>query len=129
MDLSNIVGILIGLLIGVVLLLVIWAIVVRRRSKAIEESETDPVSLGAVSDAKIEEGEQASSLVSEQIEEMVKQRLAVYPDLADIKLDFATAFDESLEIRVNDQRYATVDDIPDERIRTAVEEAARTFNR
>ena len=128
MDLSNVVGLLIGLLIGIVLLLVIWAIVVRRRTKEIDEGEPPPESLEAVSDAKIEPKEQAASLVSEQIEEMVKQRLASYPDLADVKLDFATGSDESLVVWVNDQSYSDIDQIPDERIRSAISEAVETFN-
>ncbi len=128
MDLSNVVGLLIGLLIGIVLLLVIWAIVVRRRTKEIDEGELPPESLEAVSDAKIEPNEQAASLVSEQIEQMVKQRLASYPDLADVKLDFATGTDESLVVWVNDQSYTDIDQIPDERIRSAISEAVETFN-
>ena len=128
MDLSNVVGLIVGLLVGIVLLLVIWAIVVRRRTKEIEEGELPPESLNAVSEAKIDPNEQAASLVGEQIEEMVKQRLASYPDLADIKLDFATASDESLVVWVNDQSYSDIDQIPDERIRSAISEAVKTFN-
>ena len=128
MDLSNIVGLLAGLLIGVVVLLVIWAIVVRRRTEEIEESEMPPGSLDAVSEAKFEPDERAASLISEQIEEMVKQRLVAYPDLADAKLDFATGPDESLVVWVNDQSYSDIDQIPDDRIRSAISEAVKTFN-
>ena len=128
MDLSNVVGLIVGLLIGIILLPVIWAIVVRRRTKEIEEGELPPESLNAVSEAKIEPNEQAASLVSEQIEEMVKQRLASYPDLADVKLDFATGTDESLVVWVDDQSYSDIDQIPDERIRSAISEAVETFN-
>ena len=128
MDLSNIFGLLAGLLVGIILLLVIWAIVVRRRTKEIEEGELPPESLSAISEAKIEPNEQAASLVSEQIEEMVKRRLASYPDLADVKLDFATAPDESLVVWVNDQSYSDIDQIPDERIRSAISEAVESFN-
>ena len=124
MDLSNVVG----LLIGIILLLVIWAIVVRRRTKEIEEGELPPDSPNAVSEAKIEPNEQAASLASEQIEEMVKQRLVSYPDLADVKLDFATGSDESLVVWVDDQSYSDIDQIPDERIRSAISEAVETFN-
>lgn len=128
MDLSNVVGLIVGLLIGIILLLVIWAIVVRRRTKEIEEGELPPGSLNAVSEAKIEPNEQAASLVSEQIEEMVKQRLASYPDLADVKLDFATGTDESLVVWVDDQSYSDIDQIPDERIRSAISDSVETFN-
>ena len=129
MDLSNIVGILAGLFVGVLILLVIWTVVVRRRVEKIEESEQPPKSLAAVSDARLDAGELPASPISEQIEEMVKQQLAQYPDLSQVKLDFATASDESLEIWVDDQRYTQVDEIPDERIRSAISEAVQTFNK
>ena len=128
MDLSKIVGLLVGLLIGIVILLVIWAIFVRRRTKEIEEGELPPESLDSVSEAKIDPDEQAASLVSEQIEEMVKQRLASYPDLAEVKLDFATGPDESLVVWVDNQSYSDIDQIPDDRIRSAIAEAVETFN-
>ncbi|GMR11449.1 MAG: hypothetical protein BMS9Abin28_2281 [Anaerolineae bacterium] len=129
MDFSNVVGLLAALLIGIVILLVIWAVVVRRRSAEIEAGEVPPESLGAVSAAKYEADELPAALVSEQIEEMVKQRLASYPDLADVKLDFATGSDESLVIWVDDQNYTDIDQIPDDRIRAAISEAVETFNR
>jgi hypothetical protein len=129
MDVSNVVGLLAALLIGIVILVVIWAIVVRRRTAEIEAGEVLPESLSAVSEAKFEADELPASLVSEQIEEMVKQRLASYPDLADVKLDFATGPDESLVIWVNDQSYINIDRIPDDRMRAAISEAVETFNR
>ncbi|MFQ5922381.1 MAG: hypothetical protein ACE5M4_06015 [Anaerolineales bacterium] len=129
MDLSNVVGLLAALLIGILLLLVIWTAVARRRTAEIEEGELPPESLDAVSEAKFEADEQLASLVSEQIEEMVKQRLASYPDLADVKLDFATGPDESLVIWVDDQSYTDIDQIPDDRMRSAISEAVESFNR
>ncbi len=128
MDLSNIVGLLVGLLIGILVLLALWAIWVRRRTEEIEEGELPTDSLDAVSEAKFDPDEQVASLVSEQIEEMVKQRLASYPDLADVKLDFATGADESLVVWVNSQSYSDIDQIPDDRIRAAISEAVETFN-
>ena len=129
MDFSSVVLVLVVLVLAMVLLLVLWAVLVRRRTAEIEESEVPPESLDAVSEAKYEASEQEASLVSEQIEEMVKSRLAAYPDLADVKLDFATAPDESLQIWVNDQSYSDVNQIPDERIRSAIAEAVEAFNR
>ncbi len=129
MAFSNVVGLLAALLIGIVILAVIWAIVVRRKTAQVESGEGPPESLSAVSEAKIEADELPASLVGEQIEEMVKQRLASYPDLADVKLDFATGSDESLVIWVNDQSYTDMDQIPDDRIRAAISEAVETFNR
>jgi len=128
MEISDLIGLLVALLIGFIVLLVIWAIVVRRRTAEIEEGEVSPESLDAVSEAKIEPGEQRASLVSEQIEEMVKLKLASYPDLADVKLDFATGPDESLVVWVNDKSYADINQIPDDRIRSAISEAVESFN-
>lgn len=129
MDFSTVVLVLVILVIAVVLLLGLWAVLVRRRTAEIEDAEVPPESLDAVSDARVEATEQEASLVSEQIEEMVKDRLAAYPDLAEVKLDFATAQDESLVIWVNDLSYTDVNQIPDERIRTAISEAVESFNR
>ena len=129
MDFSNVVGLLGALLIGIVILAVIWAMVVRRKTAQVEAGEAPPESLSAVSEAKIEADELPASLVGEQIEEMVKQRLASYPDLADVKLDFATGPDESLVIWVNDQSYTDMDRIPDDRMRAASSETVETFNR
>ncbi len=128
MDLSNIAGLLVGLLIGILVLLALWAILVRRRTEEIEGGEMPPESLDAVSEAKFDPDEQVASIISEQIEEMVKQRLASYPDLADVKLDFATGADESLVVWVNNQSYSDLDQIPDDRIRSAISEAVETFN-
>ncbi len=129
MAFSNVVGLLAALLIGIVILAVIWAIAVRRKTAQVESGEGPPESLSAVSEAKIEADELPASLVGEQIEEMVKQRLASYPDLADVKLDFATGPDESLVIWVNDQSYTDMDRIPDDRMRAASSETVETFNR
>jgi hypothetical protein len=128
MDLSNIVGLLVGLLVGILVLLALWAILVRRSTEEIEGGEMPPESLDAVSEARFDPGEHAASLISEQIEEMVKQSLASYPDLADVKLDFATGADESLIVWVNNQSYSDIDQIPDDRIRSAISEAVETFN-
>lgn len=102
---------------------------VRRKTAQVESGEGPPESLSAVSEAKIEADELPASLVGEQIEEMVKQRLASYPDLADVKLDFATGPDESLVIWVNDQSHTDIDRIPDNRMRAANSETVETFNR
>jgi hypothetical protein len=120
--------IVLGILLGVLVLLLVALLAVfifSRRSKAQEPFSTRLM----VSDAKVEEYERPSSRVSEQIEEMVKGRLAQYPDLADTVLDFGTVADGTIDIWVNKKQYDNVDDIPDERIRTAIKEAVEEFNR
>ena len=125
MDLTDIIGTLIGLLVAVVFLLLIWRTLLRRSRRSTQL----PESLSQVSQARIDENERASAVVSEQIEEMVKQKLAGVQDLADVAVDFATAADGSLEIWIGDERYADADHIPDDRIRSAIAEAVDTFNR
>ncbi len=66
MDFSNVVGLLAALLIGIVILAVIWAMVVRRKTAQVEAGEVPPESLSAVSEAKIEAAELPASLVGEQ---------------------------------------------------------------
>ena len=79
-------------------------------------------------DAHLEINEEQASPSSEQIEGMVRQRLAKYPDLAEQVVDFGTAEDGSLEIWIANKRYASVDDIPDARVREAISEAVKEFN-
>lgn len=79
-------------------------------------------------DAHLDKNEEQASPSSEQIEGMVRKRLAEYPDLAKQVVDFGTAEDGSLEIWIADKRYTSVDDIPDERVRDAISEAVKEFN-
>ena len=88
-----------------------------------------PGGLRTVEDLSLEKGERQGSLVTEQIEEMVKHKLAAYPDLGGVRLDFGTAADGGLEIWFGDVRYGSVDQIPDARVREAVAEAVASFNR
>ena len=79
-------------------------------------------------DAKVEVAERPASLISEQIEEMVKKKLESYPDLADTVFDFGTDAKGEIDIWVNKKRYDQVEDIADERIREAIKAAVATFN-
>ena len=108
-----------------VIILVVFALATRMRRVQTETPDT----LSQVKEAKLEEGERPSTIISEQIEEMVKERLSQHVDLAATELDFVTAADESLEIWVDGVRYAEYADIPDHRIRSAIENAVETFNR
>jgi hypothetical protein len=85
--------------------------------------------MGAVSQARIDPGEQEASLVSEQIESMVQAELAAYPDLADAQLDFGSAADGSLVIWYQGQKYVGVDQVPEPRLRQAIERAVDAFNK
>ena len=113
-------------LVGIVLLLGIRkASVFRSRSAEASPLERlEPL----LPDAHLGKDEEQASPISEQIEEMVRKRLAEYPDLAEQVVDFGTAVDGSLEIWIADKRYTSVDDIPDDRVREAISEAVKEFN-
>jgi hypothetical protein len=71
----------------------------------------------------------SASFSSEKIEEMVKARLAEYPDLLQTHFDFRTSSDGMLEIVFGERTYQDVDQIPDDRVRQAIAEAVEEFNR
>jgi hypothetical protein len=66
---------------------------------------------------------------SEAIEEMVNRRLAEMPEMAGARVDFGTAADGSLEIWVGEERYASVDQVRDPRIRQAIQDAVAAYNK
>jgi hypothetical protein len=99
--------------------------VLRRR---MEMRGLPPETEQMVADARYEAGERPASLAAEQIEEQVKRRLAQYPDLAAVKIDFGSMPDMTIDIWVDDDQYDDVEDIPDERIREAIKAAAAEFN-
>ena len=67
--------------------------------------------------------------ISEAVEDLVNQRLASLPGLARTRVDFGTAADGSLEIWIGEQRYTSVDEIRDPRIRQAVADAVASYNK
>lgn len=93
-----------------------------------QESEATPQAETYAPDAKVEQYERPSSIAAEQIEALVRQKLDAYPDLADTVLDFATADDGTVDVWVNRRQYDNIEDIPDERVRTAIREAVKSFN-
>ncbi len=115
----------VGVLMIILLALQWWR--ARRVLAQLPEEERKYAAL--VADARIEEGERPSSLVAEQIEEMVKASLAADPELGSVRFDLGTAPDGTLEIWIDERAYTSVKDIPDPRIRQAIEEAAEEWNR
>jgi hypothetical protein len=104
-----------------------YALFVNSRRGRLSGGEPGPAS-AQIADARLDEGERPASLVSEQIEQMVRARLAEHPDLADVSLDFGAAGDGSIDIWVSGEQYDNPDDIPDERIREAIRAAVEAFN-
>jgi hypothetical protein len=117
-----------AILISVALLLAVavLALYVSIRSKKMTGLSDEVQSM--VRDAKVEPYERPSSLVAEQIEEMVRRKLEQHPDLADVVFDFGTMPDGTIDIWVNRKQYDNIEDIPDERIRRAIGEAVEEFS-
>lgn len=126
MKLSDLIALMVVLAIAIALSLIFWNSLVRRRMKVMDAK---PKSLESIEDARIDVHEFAASLTSEQIEEMVKARLKEFPDLIDLGFDFASAGDGSLLIYIGEQSFPEIADIPDARIRQAIEDAVQEFNR
>jgi hypothetical protein len=110
---------------ALVVLFIVWNLIVRRRRQV--QFHT-PASLDDVSSAKIEGSEYRSSLVSEEIEERVKQILKEEGTNLEDEVDFGTASDGSLRIWYKEQAYSEPDEIPDATVRDAVARAVEEFN-
>ena len=107
-------------------LFIVWNLIVRsRRSRGFKSGEA----LEQLMDARLEEGERPATIISEQIEEQVREILKAQGKMLDRQIDFATGADGSLEIWIEGVCYKEVDDITDEDIRAAVKQAVAEFNR
>jgi len=119
-----------GIIFGIVIVVIVVALVVVVIFTGGQRTSTVPTDTSAIApDGKLDLGERASSIVSEQIEEMVREKLKKYADLANISLDFGAADDGTIDVWVNDVQYDDPQAIPDERIRAAVKEAVAEFNK
>jgi hypothetical protein len=115
------------LIVATILAVALLAVFVASRSR---RAVDDLVRLRQMApDARVDQYERTSSMASEQIEEMVRRRLEQYPDLADTVFDFGTMADGTVDVWVNSKQYDDPEDIPDERIRKAIQEAVEEFNR
>lgn len=72
--------------------------------------------------------EKLAAPFAEQIEDIIHDLVAAEPALTGILVDFGTAPDGTLEIWVNDKRYADVGHVPDERIRAVIQQAIAMYN-
>ena len=69
-----------------------------------------------------------ASLISETIEDLVRERMQKDPTLQGQKIDFGTSSDGTLEIWIDDERYLDVAAIPNEKIRAIIQEAVKAYN-
>jgi len=74
-----------------------------------------------------DEGEKIASPFAEQIEDMLRKRLEAHPVLKDFKVDIGTGADYGFEFWVNDKKYASVDDLPNEELKTLFRETVKDW--
>lgn len=74
-----------------------------------------------------EHGERIASPFAEQIEDIVRAQAQADPELAEMKIDFGTGKDQTLEIWVNEKRYSSIGALPDERLKKIMREAVKRF--
>ncbi|HLB64306.1 MAG TPA: hypothetical protein VJJ46_05655 [Anaerolineales bacterium] len=131
---GSLAGVALVVVVVVALLLIFLSVAIRSGGRFLLSGgvRRPPQTLGSrrmVEGARVELGEHKASLVSEQIEELVRSRMAQQPELAARRIDFATGADGGLEIWLDDMRYWSVSEIPDPKIREIVAEAVASFNR
>jgi hypothetical protein len=73
-------------------------------------------------------GEHVAAPFAEQIEDILRAQMSSDPHLQSYEIDFGTGPDGGLEIIVGDQRYSSLEQIPDERLRAAISQAVATYN-
>lgn len=74
-------------------------------------------------------GEDLAAPFAEQIEDLVRARLAHTPGLQQIKIDFGTGPDGRLEIDVDGKHYSSVDQIPHPQIKALIKDAIDAYNK
>jgi hypothetical protein len=107
----------------------IFGLVIQRRRGASKTSARPGADwVNSISSPAASGGERMASLVSETIEDLVRERMQMDPTLQGQKIDFGTSSDGALEIWIDDERYLDVDAIPNKEIRTIIQEAVKVYN-
>lgn len=75
-----------------------------------------------------DKGESLAAPFAEQIEDILQAQMSNDPHLKSYEVDFGTGSDGSLEIKVGDKSYTSVEQIPDERLRLAIKQAVAIYN-
>lgn len=76
-----------------------------------------------------EHGEKLAAPFAEQIEDIVRAKMQADPELAEVKFDFGTDKDQTLEIWVNGKKYKSISELPDERLKQFMREAIQRFRK
>ena len=74
-----------------------------------------------------EHGEKMAAPFAEQIEDIVRAGMQADPELAEVQIDFGTDKDQTLEIWVNEKKYKSISELPDERLKKLMREAVQRF--
>lgn len=74
-----------------------------------------------------DEGEKVASPFAEQIEDMLRAKLESHPTLKDFKVDIGTGADYGFEFTVNDKKYTSVDELPNEELKALFRETVKDW--
>jgi hypothetical protein len=74
-----------------------------------------------------DDGERLASPFAEQIEDILRARLAADPLLSKLKVDLGTSENNELEFWVNGEKYASIDELPDEALKKVIREAVKSW--
>jgi hypothetical protein len=66
-----------------------------------------------------DEGEKLAAPFTEQIEDIFRAKIEADPDLNHYQVDLGSAPDGTLEIWINDKKYTSVNDLPDDKLKKA----------
>jgi hypothetical protein len=75
-----------------------------------------------------DKGEKIAAPFAEQIEDILRHQMSADAYLSSLDVDFGTSPDGGLEIRVGDDRYTSIEQVPDLRLREAITRAVATYN-
>lgn len=76
-----------------------------------------------------EHGEKLAAPFAEQIEDIFRAKLKSDPELLEYEIDFGTGEDHTLEIWVNNKKYKSISELPNERLKVAFREAVKQWNK
>jgi len=78
-----------------------------------------------------DKGEKLAAPFAEQIEDIFRAKIEADPELAKAgyKIDLGTDTDHTLEIWVNDKKYKSISELPDERLKAAMRAAVKQWNK
>jgi len=75
-----------------------------------------------------DQGEKLAAPFAEQIEDILRAKIEADPALKKYQIDLGTGANQSLEIWVDGTAYASVDELPDERLKEAFRAAVEKWN-